>query len=390
MAQSTNYFGLRRGSTKSLTFSVVDGKQITKDRVEGGKNPRTPAQMSQRCLLYTACTAYSAMKSICDHSFEEITAGSQCMYTFRKENMKQLRLCKESGNGFFGFSKYRDSGLVPGSYIISKGSLPVSCPDASILSINVANKQISINVTAGISIADITDDMGCKNFGDTCTIALMYPKANGYYGFGAICFTYKQAETILESFTVEVFGDVANATPTFDSSGLTLSVRMKTELAANATADNTYLAAIASRQVNGNWHRSKAQFDVQNATPTFEQAIATYPIGERRILNGSGADVAAPVNPVVTVAAPTINGTTPFTETTSVTMSGPSGAEIRYTTDGSTPTASSSLYSTAITLSSTTTVKAIAIKDGQSSSVTSKTFTKSSGGGGDDDGGDAN
>ena len=71
-------------------------------------------------------------------------------------------------------------------------------------------------------------------------------------------------------------------------------------------------------------------------------------------------------------------------------MSGPSGAEIRYTTDGSTPTASSSLYSTAITLSSTTTVKAIAIKDGQSSSVSSKTFTKSSGGGGDDDGGDAN
>lgn len=38
MAKSSTYFGLRRGSTKSLTFSVADGKQITKDRVEGGKD----------------------------------------------------------------------------------------------------------------------------------------------------------------------------------------------------------------------------------------------------------------------------------------------------------------------------------------------------------------
>ncbi len=79
------------------------------------------------------------------------------------------------------------------------------------------------------------------------------------------------------------------------------------------------------------------------------------------------------------VAAPTISGETPFAETTSVSISGPDGAEIRYTTDGSTPTAESTLYSAAFTLSDTATVKAIAIKDGQSSEVASKTFTKSSG-----------
>ena len=45
MAKSTGYFGLRHGSTKSHTFQVVGGQQITKDRVEGGKNPRTLAQM---------------------------------------------------------------------------------------------------------------------------------------------------------------------------------------------------------------------------------------------------------------------------------------------------------------------------------------------------------
>ena len=81
-----------------------------------------------------------------------------------------------------------------------------------------------------------------------------------------------------------------------------------------------------------------------------------------------------------TLASPTISGTTPFAETTSVSISGPAGAEIHYTTDGSTPTAESTLYSEAFTLSDTATVKAIAIKDGDSSEVASKLFTKGEGG----------
>ena len=78
-----------------------------------------------------------------------------------------------------------------------------------------------------------------------------------------------------------------------------------------------------------------------------------------------------------TVAAPQITGTTPFAESTQVSIQAEQGAEIRYTTDGSTPTAESTLYSEPFTLSDTATVKAIAIMDGQSSEVTSETFTKS-------------
>ena len=86
-----------------------------------------------------------------------------------------------------------------------------------------------------------------------------------------------------------------------------------------------------------------------------------------------------------TVAAPTISGETPFDESTQVTISGPDGAEIRYTVDGSAPTAESSLYSEALTLTDTVIVKAIAIKNGVSSEVASKTFTKI--GSGDNGGG---
>ena len=91
--------------------------------------------------------------------------------------------------------------------------------------------------------------------------------------------------------------------------------------------------------------------------------------------NGSGTGSLTP-----SLTSPTISGNTQFTDSTQVSMSGPDGAEIHYTTDGSVPTAESAVYSEAFSLSATTTVKAIAIKDGQSSEVVSKVFTKSSGG----------
>ena len=81
-----------------------------------------------------------------------------------------------------------------------------------------------------------------------------------------------------------------------------------------------------------------------------------------------------------TLAKPTISGVTPFTESTEVTMSGPEDAEIYYTTDGSTPTAQSTLYEGGFVLSDTTTVKAIAIKNGESSEVSTRLFSKGTGG----------
>ena len=77
-----------------------------------------------------------------------------------------------------------------------------------------------------------------------------------------------------------------------------------------------------------------------------------------------------------TVEAPVISGETPFDESTQVSISGPDGAEIRYTTDGTAPNAQSNLYSEAITLTDTATVKAIAIKNGVSSEAATKVFTK--------------
>ena len=295
MAISSGYYGLRKGSTKSHTYSVLNGKQITKDRVEGGKNPRSYAQMVQRCMVGTIGSAYSAMKTICDHSFEGKSAGLQCMREFNSRNLMLLRTSQEYNNGFFGFNKYQQSGLVPGSYVISDGSLPDALVDASIDSVDAANKTVSMTLalTSGGTVAEVAEAMGCKNFGDMCTVALMYPKADGSYGFGAVRFTYLSGASALESFSVAVAGDVVTATPTFAAKTLKLTVRMTADFAAGAGAERTYMTAITSRKVNGNWLRSKAQFNVTDANPSFAEAIATYPIGQERFLNGAASSAPA-------------------------------------------------------------------------------------------------
>lgn len=117
----------------------------------------------------------------------------------------------------------------------------------------------------------------------------------------------------------------------------------------------------------------------ENGTTTTIQPNGTTSVEAGQTGSTEGGSSSGSETTIVT--APTISGTTPFADTTTVTISGPAQATIYYTLDGSTPTSSSTQYSEPLTLSNTTTVKAIAVKDGVSSSVSTRTFTKSSGGG---------
>ena len=76
------------------------------------------------------------------------------------------------------------------------------------------------------------------------------------------------------------------------------------------------------------------------------------------------------------VAKPTFNPAGGiYTSAQSVTISAESGVNIYYTTDGSQPTTNSTLYNGAISIESTTTLKAIAVVNGESSNVASATYT---------------
>lgn len=98
--------------------------------------------------------------------------------------------------------------------------------------------------------------------------------------------------------------------------------------------------------------------------------------GNREITTPSASDV------------PTISGADKFSDRTEVTITTTPGAIVYYTTDDTVPTKGSQKYNTPITLTETTTIRAIAIEDGHiMSDVVGMAFTKESSGGSSSDGG---
>lgn len=117
MAKSKSFFGLRTGSTKSLTFQVYRGQQITKDRVTRISNPRTNSQMVQRALIPIVAASRAALKGLVDHSFEGVAYGDQSLKMFNSLNLKAgaLKVASFSPNG------YSNPGFA--NLIVSRGTI---------------------------------------------------------------------------------------------------------------------------------------------------------------------------------------------------------------------------------------------------------------------------
>ncbi|MCD1261153.1 chitobiase/beta-hexosaminidase C-terminal domain-containing protein [Paenibacillus athensensis] len=109
-------------------------------------------------------------------------------------------------------------------------------------------------------------------------------------------------------------------------------------------------------------------FTYNNGSPAYDTGWFSYTVGS--------------TGGTTTVATPSFSpggGTYTTAQNVTITTS-TSGATIRYTTDGSTPTGSSTVYSGPVNISSSKTLKAIAIKSGMTNSaVASASFTISSG-----------
>lgn len=283
MAKSNSFFGLRRGSTKSLTFAVNDGMQITKDRVTQVKNPRSKAQMAQRCLLKTISLAYSSMKSILDHSFEGVSYGALSMRHFQSINFNLVKAARFATAKTIGYAKYGDSTPNLGQYVIAQGSL--SQPNFQEFTLGVQGSGISIAVSNVTTVADFATKLGI-GLGELITICAQIQSTKNAVAFAWIRFTLP-ANAAASISEIQVESNL-NVEATFDN-GVSAVVSVA-DFGADSAKGALY-TAIRSKYGSNGWMRSKAVLNLVTGTLTYEdeykEALHTYPTGEEYPLNGS-------------------------------------------------------------------------------------------------------
>jgi hypothetical protein len=272
MAKSSGYFGLRRGSTKSHTFSVLNGQQITKDRVEGGKNPRTLNQMIQRCFVATIGQAYSALKVICDHSFEGMKVGRDTMGYFIAQNVQLLReKVQASGLDFDNCMSFLPLGKkvwTGNNYQVSMGSLPRIYALANGGSGYAKIAAIETNTYQGV-----IDALGLKR-GDQLTFMViesnstneedMYPE----FSFSRVILDPLNADGSQAALSSAFVDDGAINLPSFRNEG-SFDFAFDTCLKFRSATGKKVLAVavIASRQASDDkWLRSTAYLDIYALT----------------------------------------------------------------------------------------------------------------------------
>ena len=284
MAQSKGFFGLRKGSTKSLTFSVLDGKQITKDRVYDVKNPRTEAQMRQRMLMTTIGAAYKTLKSIADHSFEGYSSGMQCMRQFNSRNLNRFKQAA-AAKGSVAFNEYKDGDINPMPFILASGSLPgfaFKFDETSNLEIVGEKEGANFTTAEGIYAALGVQRNDLITF---CTVIGEGATNNGVY-------TYKAERFNIVRLYCDKSGSVTKPADAFTISTNNDQASISMSTAANAitikTGATDFGAVIQSRKNDNGWLRSDAVMivadDIISGVKTASQ-LATYPVGTELILN---------------------------------------------------------------------------------------------------------
>ena len=284
MAQSKGFFGLRKGSTKSLTFSTLDGKQITKDRVYDVKNPRTENQMRQRMLMTTVGAAYKMLKSIADHSFEGYSSGMQCMRKFNSRNLNRFKQAA-AAKGSVAFNEYKDGDINPLPFILASGSLPgfiFSFDGESHLQIVGEKENADFTTAEGIYAALGVQRNDLITF---CTVIGEGSNSNGVYTYKAerfnivrlYCDKSGAVSKPADAFTISTNNDQASISMSTTTNALTIK-----------TGAADFGAVIQSRKSDSGWLRSDAVMivaeDVISGVKTANQ-LATYPVGTELILN---------------------------------------------------------------------------------------------------------
>ena len=170
------------GKVGNKVYYRANGKTVSRELVTP-KNPKTDLQTIQRVIASQVGKSYQKFKDVCDHSFEGVTNGMQCMNRFRKLNMRYCREraaeIQQSGNSLSQFYNFQPIGTdkwVPNATILAQGQLPKV---EVLIGQNTGGDYVgSVNIE-GNTYGDVIRALGLKR-GDQLTF-IGVSKFNGDY-----------------------------------------------------------------------------------------------------------------------------------------------------------------------------------------------------------------
>lgn len=309
MATGSFMMGTLKGKLGETVAMRRNGKQVVRAYISNPKNPNSQKQQVQRMVQATAAQAYSAMKKICDHSFEGVQVGQKSMSYFMSKNMDYLRASIDANsdgtliNASADFVRKGVNLPVLNKYIVGKGTLPaVALADTETGEYSSFNPNTDIAITAvvGERTFDSAQSFIVANSGiegDWFTILVLF-RENGatqagqeVYRFGFVRFVVEEVSgpggrklaltPSLTSFGVPsiTFEAAFKRLGTTDNVGFGLALRLD-QLFVNIGTEAGQLtpcayAVIHSRQnVGGSWQRSNAEFVIRD---NWEALGITYP-----------------------------------------------------------------------------------------------------------------
>lgn len=309
MATGSFMMGTLKGKLGETVAMRRNGKQVVRAYISNPKNPNSQKQQVQRMVQATAAQAYSAMKKICDHSFEGVQVGQKSMSYFMSKNMDYLRAsiaANSDGTLVNASADFVRKGVnlpVLNKYIVGKGTLPEvsiteSVPTEIQQTFDAATSLVitgNVSTEADVAMQNFVEQFN-GNIGDWFTFLFML-RENGnvqngqnVYRFAFVRFVVAEQEieankrkVLLPSLTnngiISGEWDDVFSVSTIQGKGSFLNAGFESVLpnlgrGAGQQSICAY-AVIHSRQnVGGSWQRSNAEFVIRD---NWEALGITYP-----------------------------------------------------------------------------------------------------------------
>ena len=293
------------GSVGKVTFRKgVKGETIASQKAEKVHNPQTEDQAYQRMCMNTAMKAYSAMKEICNHSFEGTPYGQKSMSLFIQENLYGIKY------GFAGISQALNFGfsakgimgnVAPRPFLVSKGSLPSPAGIIHFVgrSINWSDWKNLTGMKEGdqLTIVGFISGVDLNEYDEDAQVPFKFV----YRRFKFKDTIDDEAIVISANSKAEVEAEVLQSIEDPGDENLAIirdSQSGPTNFDVNVTYKGAVLNAyafITSRYVNGIWKRSSAnlKWDVETAgigslfQYAEQEVIKTYGATPRKFLNNA-------------------------------------------------------------------------------------------------------